>query len=149
MQARVAARVVLLSIVGMAAGALAADGYSPPTSEQFLKSIRNYPFVAGAARREKIRAVVPHLTRCTPAREVRSLIGDPDFGYVAYKAGANGKVPAMKVWHYILEKKTRVETERSSDVVISFDSDSKLRSVTVDGARDIEPPLISRAQECR
>lgn len=149
MQARVAARVVLMSIVGMAAGALAGDGYSPPTSEQFLNSVRSYPFVANPARRQKIRAGVPQLTRCAPAENVRNLIGNPDFGFVAFKAGTNGTVPAMRIWHYILEKKARAETERASQVVISFDNGGKLRAVTVDGARDIESPMISRAQECR
>jgi hypothetical protein len=148
MHARVAARLVLLSIIGMVAGALAADAYSPPTSADFLKGIRNYPFVADAARRAKIRAGVSQLTRCAPAEQVRKLMGDPDFGYVAYKAGTNGRVPEMNIWHYILEKKTRSETERSPDVVIWFDKAQMLKAVTVDGARDIESPMISRARGC-
>jgi hypothetical protein len=146
-QARVTARVVLLSFAVLA-GALAADVYSPPTSADFLKGIRNYPFVADAARRAKIRAGVSQLTRCAPAERVRKLMGDPDFGYIAYKAGTNGRVPEMNIWHYILEKKTRSETERSPDVVIWFDKGLKLKAVKVDGARDIEGPMISRAQEC-
>ena len=79
MQARVVARVVLLlAAAGMVTGVPASDAYAPPTSDAFLKSIRSYPFVDVAARREKIRTGVPQLTRCMPSTGVRRLIGDPD-----------------------------------------------------------------------
>src|SRR6478735_4542773 len=101
MQARVVARVVLLwSAAGMFAGVMASDIYAPPTSDAFLNSIRSYPYVAVAARREKIRTGVPQLTRCMPSDGVRRLIGDPDFGYVAYKSGASGNVPSKRIWTY-------------------------------------------------
>ena len=138
---------VLLSLATVA-GASAADGYSPPTSRQFVMSIRSYPFVASAARREKIRAGVAQLTRCTPEAAVRDLIGDPDFGYTAYQAGTNGTVPTSKIWHYILEKKAATEVEPSSSVVIWFDKGGKLKTVAVHRARDIESTVSRRGQEC-
>jgi hypothetical protein len=149
MQARVVARVVLLlSATGMMAGVMASESYSPPTSDAFLKSIRSYPFVAVAARREKIRTGVPQLSRCMPSTEVRRLIGDPDFGYVAYKSGNNGNVPSKRIWNYVLEKQARVETVPSMQVVVWFDGNGKLQTVTVNGAPDIEASISRRNEEC-
>jgi hypothetical protein len=147
MQARVAARVVLLSFTTLA-GAWAADTYAPPTSQEFVSSIRGYPFVASAARRARIRAGVAQLTRCAPEEAVRNLIGNPDFGYLAYQAGTHGTVPTSRIWHYILEKKAPTEVEPSSSVVIWFDKGGKLKTVAVHGARDIESTVSRRAQEC-
>ena len=144
---RVAARLVLLSFT-MVTGVMAADSYSPPTSHEFVKGVRSYPFVASAVRREKIRAGVAQLTRCAPEQAVRDLIGNPDFGYISYRAGTNGTVPTSKVWHYILEKKAATEVEPSSSVVIWFDKGGKLKTVAVHGARDIESTVSRRAQEC-
>jgi len=149
MQARVVARVaLLLSAAGMVAGALASDAYTPPTSDAFLESIRNYPFVAAAARREKIRTGVPQLTRCMPSPEVRNLIGNPDFGYVAFKSGTNGNVPSKRIWTYVLEKQARAETAPSTQVVVWFDGNGKLQTVTVHGAPDIEASISRRNEEC-
>ena len=147
MQARVAARVILLSLTTLAC-AWAAAGYTPPTSHEFVMSIRSYPFVASAARREKIRAGVAQLTRCAPEKAVLGLIGNPDFGYVSYQAGTNGTVPASRVWHYILEKKAPTEVEPSASVVIWFDKGGKLKTIAVHGARDIESTVSRRTQEC-
>jgi hypothetical protein len=149
MQARVVARVVLLmSAAGMMSGVMASDAYAPPTSDAFLKGIRSYPFVAVAARREKIRTGVPQLTRCMPSTGVRSLIGDPDFGYVAYKSGTNGNVPSKRIWNYVLEKQARFETVPSTQVVVRFDGNGKLQTVTVHGAPDIEASISRRKEEC-
>ena len=139
---------LLLAAAGMMAGAQAADGYTPPTTEDFVKGIRSYPFVAGAARREKLRVGVPKLTKCMPSTEVRKLIGDPDFGYVGYKSGPNGRVPVKVLWTYVLEKKALLETEPASRVVIWFDTDAKIQGVTVSGAPDIEAMVSRRAQDC-
>src|SRR6188768_2932539 len=106
---RIAARVLLFSWATMVAGAFAADPYSPPTPDAFVRGIRSYPFIAPTARREKIRTGVPQLARCMPSAQVRKLLGDPDFGYIAYREGTNGKVPAMKLWNYILEKAAATE----------------------------------------
>jgi len=149
MQARVVARVVLLwSAAGMFAGVMASDIYAPPTSDAFLNSIRSYPYVAVAARREKIRTGVPQLTRCMPSDGVRRLIGDPDFGYVAYKSGASGNVPSKRIWTYVLEKQARVETVPSTQVVVWFDGNGKLQTVAVHGAPDIEASISRRNEEC-
>jgi len=149
MQARVVARVVLwLSAAGMVGGVMASDAYAPPTSDAFLNSIRSYPFAAAAARREKIRTGVPQLARCMPSAGVRRLIGDPDFGYVAYKSGSNGNVPLKRIWNYVLEKQARVETVPSTQVVVWFDGNGKLQMVTVHGAPDIEASISRRSEEC-
>ena len=149
MRARVATGLILLlAVVGMAAAVQAADIYVPPSSDAFLKSVRAYPFAAGTARREKIRVGVPKLTRCMSSTEVRKLIGDPDFGYVGYKSGANGRVPAKLVWNYILEKKALAETEPGSRVVVWFDTKQKVEGVAVYGAPDIEAVVSRRGETC-
>jgi hypothetical protein len=149
MRARVATGLVLLlAVVGMTAGVQAADIYVPPSSGAFLKSVRAYPFAAGTARREKIRMGVPQLTRCMPSTEVRKLIGDPDFGYVGYKSGTNGRVPAKLIWNYILEKKALAETEPGSRVVVWFDTNEKVEGVTAYGAPDMEPLVSRRGAPC-
>ena len=148
MRARGAALTLLLSVAGMTAGTLAAGPYEPPSTDAFLQSIRAYPFTAGAARREKIRVGVPQITRCMASTEVRKLIGDPDFGYIGYKTGANGRVPAKLVWNYVLEKKAREETEPGSRVVVWLDTNSKVEGLTVHGAPDIEAAVSRRAQTC-
>jgi hypothetical protein len=149
MQARHTAPLVLLSaVVGLVAGAVAAEPYTPPTTDAFKKSIRSYPYVATAARREKIRAGVPTLKRCMASAEVRRILGDPDFGYVAYRAGGDGQVPSKRIWHYILEKKAVLETEPSSSVVAWFDGGSKLQTVAVHGAPDIEASISRRNDPC-
>ncbi|HEX6397716.1 MAG TPA: hypothetical protein VFZ95_09845, partial [Steroidobacteraceae bacterium] len=76
---------LLLLVTAGTTAVHSAEGYTAPTTEAFLEGVGGYPFVAGAARREKIRAGVPKLKRCMASPEVRKLIGDPDFGYVAYK----------------------------------------------------------------
>ena len=149
MRARVATGLILLlAVVGMTAGVQAADIYVPPSSTAFVKSVRAYPFAAGAARREKIRVGVPQLTRCMPSTEVRKLIGDPDFGYVGYKSGTNGRVPAKLVWNYILEKKALAETEPGSRVVVWFDTKEKVEGVAVYGAPDIEAVVSRHGETC-
>jgi len=149
MRARVATGLILLlAVVGMAAAVQAADIYVPPSSDAFLKSVRAYPFAAGAARREKIRVGAPRLKRCMSSSEVRKLIGDPDFGYVGYKSGANGRVPAKLVWNYILEKKALAETEPGARVVVWFDPKEKVEGVTVYGAPDIEAMVSRRGETC-
>lgn len=149
MRARVATGLVsLLAAAGMAASVCAADAYVPPTSDAFLRSIKAYPFVASAARRDKVKKGVPLLTRCMPAAEVRKLIGDPDFGYVGYKSGPNGRVPAKLVWTYVLEKKARLENDPASRVVVFFDPGSNIEGVTVHGAPDIEANVSRRPQAC-
>ena len=149
MRARVATGLILLlAVVGMTAAVQAADIYVPPSSDAFLKSVRAYPFAAGAARREKIRVGAPRLKRCMSSTEVRKLIGDPDFGYVGYKSGANGRVPAKLVWNYILEKKALAETEPGSRVVVWFDTKQKVEGVTVYGAPDIEAMVSRRGETC-
>ncbi len=134
---------LLLAISGWLAGALAADGYAPPTPDGFLQSIRSYPFAASPKRREKIRTGVPQLTRCMPAAEVRRLIGDPDFGYATNKGGLG----AMN-WTYVLEKKALKEVEPSSRVVIWLDPAGKVQGATVYGAPDIEATVSRRNQKC-
>ena len=149
MRARVATGLILLlAVAGMMADVQAADIYGPPSIDAFLESIRTYPFVAGAARREKVRGGVPQLTRCMPSTEVRKLIGDPDFGYVGYKSGTNGRVPAKLIWNYVLEKKALTETEPGSRVVVWFDTNAKIEAVTVHGAPDIEAMVSRRPQNC-
>ena len=140
--------ILLLAFAGMIAGARAADIYVPPSSDAFLKSIHAYPFAAGTARREKIRVGVPKLTRCMASTEVRKLIGDPDFGYVGYISGANGRVPAKLIWSYVLEKKALAETEPGSRVVVWFDTNEKIEAVTVHGAPDIEAMVSRVGQTC-
>jgi hypothetical protein len=144
MRTRVAARGVLLLVVAAwAAGAWAAAGYTPPTPDAFLKSIRSYPFAAGAERREKIRLGVPRLARCMPSPEVRALIGDPDFGYATNKGGLG----AMN-WTYVLEKKALKEVEPSSRVVVWLDPEGRIQGVTVHGAPDIEATVSRRPGKC-
>jgi hypothetical protein len=140
--------ILLLAVAGMLAGVQAADTYVPPTSDAFVAGIRAYPFVAGAARREKIRVGVPQLKRCMASAEVRKLIGDPDFGYTGYKSGTSGRVPAKLIWNYVLEKKALKETEPASRVVVWFDTNSKIEAVTVHGAPDIEAMVSRRPQSC-
>jgi hypothetical protein len=83
-----------------------------------------------------------------PSTEVRKLIGDPDFGYVGYKSGTNGRVPAKLIWNYILEKKALAETEPGSRVVVWFDTNEKIEAVTVHGAADIEATVSRVGQAC-
>lgn len=145
MQARVAPRLILLlSAICATANPGAAEQYVPPTADGFLKSIKSYPYVASAARREKIRVGVPQMTRCMPSQEVRKLLGNPDFGYLGYK----GDVVSQRIWHYILEKQARVETVPSSSVVVWFDRNGKVQTVAVHGATDIEAAISRRNQEC-
>jgi len=148
MRARVVAGLALAFSLAIPAGARAADDYTPPSTEAFLRSIRSYPHVAAAARRETIRKGVPQLARCMPATQVRKLIGDPDFGYVAYREGTSGKVPSKQLWNYILEKKAATETEPGSRVVIWLDTGGKLQAVTIHGAPDIEHTISRRSQQC-
>ena len=149
MRARVATGLILLlAVAGMMAGVQAADIYVPPTSDAFLESVRAYPFTAGAARREKIRVGVPQLTRCMPSTEVRRLIGNPDFGYVGYKSGTDGRVPVKLIWSYVLEKKALAVTEPGSRVDVWFDTNEKIEGVTVYGTPDIEATVSRRAQTC-
>jgi hypothetical protein len=140
--------ILLLATVGRLANVEAAEDYTPPTTDSFLKSVRGYPFVADAARRERLRLGVPKLTRCMASPDVRKLVGDPDFGFVAYKAGTEGKVPAMVIWNYILEKKAASETEPSSRVVVWFDTQAKLQAITVHGAPDIEATVGRTSRSC-
>ena len=149
MRARVAAGLImLLATAGMTVVVHASDSYTPPTSDAFVKSIRSYPFRAGADRRTKIRVGVPQLKRCMASAEVRKLLADPDFGYVAWKSGAQGKVPAKLIWHYILEKKAATETEPASSVVVWFDPNGKLETVAVHGAADIEANVSRAGPKC-
>ena len=61
MRGRVATGLILLlATVGGLAGPQARENYTPPTTDAFLKSIRGYPFVANAARRERIRVLPGH-----------------------------------------------------------------------------------------
>jgi hypothetical protein len=144
MLARIATRVVLsLSVLGAVAGAMAADAYTPPTSDAFLKSIRSYPLVATPGRRGRIATGVPQLTRCTPSAEVRRLLGDPDYGYASYK----GDVLSRILWTYVLEKKSLKEVEPSARVVVWLES-GKLQGITVHGASDIESNVSRRPQAC-
>jgi hypothetical protein len=139
---------LLLATTWMCAGAHAKDGFTAPTSDAFLKGIRSYPFAADTARRTKIRLGVPQLTRCMTSAEVRKRIADPDYGYVAFKSGTHGKVPAMLIWHYVLEKKTATEAEPSSLVVLWFDTNAKLQTVAVHGASDIEATVSRVGPKC-
>src|SRR5262249_4393360 len=140
--------VLSLSLAGLTAGVLAAESWSPPTTEAFLNSIHAYPYVAAAGRREKIRTGVPELKRCMSAAAVRRLIGDPDFGYVAFRAGSGGQVPTSHHWNYVLEKKAATEIDPSSQVVIWFDGGGKLQTVAVHGAPDIQASISRRNDAC-
>jgi hypothetical protein len=148
MAARVLARIMLFAIATAMTASAAENPYTPPTSDAFLKAIRSYPFVAAADRREKISAAVPRITLCMPAADVRRLIGDPDFGLVAFKSGTQGKVPAMKLWHYVLEKKAATETEPGSRITVWLDRNERIQGVTVHGAPDIESTVSRRSQVC-
>jgi hypothetical protein len=134
--------------MGLAAVAAAADAYTPPTSDAFVRGIRGYPYAAATPRRDKIRAGVPLLKRCMSSAEVRDLIGNPDFGYIGYQNGPGGRVPEKRLWAYILVKLAATETEPGSRVVIWFDNDLKLQGVTVHGAPDIESNVSRRPQPC-
>lgn len=142
MKARVAARVVLWSVVA-ATAALAAASYTPPTPDGFLKSVKSYPFAASPQRRDQLKTGVPQLTRCMPSEQVRKLIGDPDFGYPTGKGG-----PGAMNWTYVLEKKALKEVEPSSRVVVWLDPAGKIQGVTVHGAPDIEATVSRRPQPC-
>jgi len=146
MKPRVTARLVLLSSLALLmAGAFAADSFTAPTIDAFKKSVRKYPYVAAAARREKIRIGVPTLKRCMTSAEVRQIIGDPDFGYDTYRSGGG---LSKRIWHYILEKKEVLETEPASSVVAWFDGGEKLQTVAVHGAPDIEAAISRRNDPC-
>ena len=80
---RIAARVLLFSWATMVAGAFAADPYSPPTPDAFVRGIRSYPFIAPTARREKIRTGVPQLARCMTSAQVRKLLARHVAGEIA------------------------------------------------------------------
>ena len=148
MQARGAIRLVLLLSIGMMCGLVAAEDYLPPTADAFLRRIPSYPYVAAAARRDKIRAGVAQLDRCMASAEVRRLLGDPDFAYVAYREGSSGTVPGKKIWNYVLEKHAATETVPGSRVVVWFDTAGKLQAVTVHGAPGIESSVSRRTQQC-
>jgi len=140
--------ILLLAAAGAVVGAHAPDDYVPPTSDAFVKAIRAYPFTANAERRAKIRLGVPQLKRCMASADVRRLLADPDFGYIAWKSGTHGKEPAQLIWHYVLEKKTATETEPSASVVVWFDTNAKLQTVAVHGARDIESNVSRTGTKC-
>jgi len=146
MKSRVTARWVLLpSLALLMAGAFAADSYMAPTIDAFKNGVRKYPYVAAAARREKIRIGVPALKRCMTSAEVRTIIGDPDFGYDTYKSGGG---LSKRIWHYILVKKEALETEPASSVVAWFDGGEKLQTVAVHGAPGIEAAISRRNDPC-
>ena len=60
----------------------------------------------------------------------------------------DGKVPQMRIWHYVLEKKAATEEVPGSRVVVWFDNSGKLNAVTVHGAPDIEATVSRRAGRC-
>jgi hypothetical protein len=138
----------LLLMLATVVGTHAADSYTPPTKDAFLASVHAYPLLAVGARRDRIRAGVPRLARCMPSTEVRKLLGDPDFGYVGYKSGPDGRVPSKLIWNYVLEKKARSESDPGSRVVVWFDPNHKIEGVTVHGAPDIESSVSRRPQAC-
>jgi hypothetical protein len=145
MLTRIVARLLLsLSVLGSVSGVAAAEDYKPPTTEEFLKGIRSYPLVASAERRERLRTGVPKLARCATSAEVRRLLGNPDYGYAAYKAGAVSRT----LWTYVLEKKALKEVEPTARVVVWFESDGKLQAITVHGAPEIESTISRRQQTC-
>ena len=150
MRARASTRLLaFLMVSGPMAGALASSDYSPPTIDAFLHGIRTYPYVASDTRRARIKAGVPRLTQCMPAAEVRKHLGEPDFGYVAYRAGTAGKVPSKRIWNYVLEKRAATETEPGSRVVVWLENDGRLRAVTVHGAPDIESFISRNGPGCQ
>jgi hypothetical protein len=145
MSTRIASRLLLsLSAFGLMSGVVAAEDYRPPTTDEFLKGIKGYPLVASAERRERLRTGVPKLARCAPSAEVRRLLGNPDYGYAAYKAGAVSRI----MWTYVLEKKALKEVEPTARVVVWFESDGKLQAITVQGAPEIESNISRRQQTC-
>ena len=148
MRARVATGLILLlAVAGMTAGVQATDIYVPPST----RFPEERPRLSVCRRRRA--------TRDDPRRRASAdslhaldrspqLIGDPDFGYVAYKTGANGRVPAKRIWNYILVKKALAETAPRSRVVVWFDANEKVEGVTAYGAPDIEPLVSRRGEPC-
>ena len=94
---------ILFGAAGFAALAGESPKYTPPTHEVFNRTA-TYPYVAPAERAAKIVAGTPALKRCLPATEIRSLLGPPDFGHVSTLDTANGPVPYVQVWHYLLSQ---------------------------------------------
>jgi hypothetical protein len=147
MQARVAILVALWLSAAMIANA-AADPYTPPTPDAFLRAIKSYPYAAATARRDRIRAGVPRLVRCMGWTEVRKLMGDPDFGIVAFRGGTGNTVPTRRLWTYILEKPAATEAVQGSRVVLWLGNDFKLQAITIHGAPGLETNISRRNQAC-
>lgn len=147
MKVRVATLALWMS-AGVIAAALAADPYTPPTPDAFLRGIKSYPYAAPAARRDRIRAGVPKLARCMAWAEVRKLMGDPDFGITAYRGGTGNTVPTRRLFTYILEKPAATEAVQGSRVVLWLGNDFKLQAITIHGAPGLETNISRRNQAC-
>ncbi len=148
MKARVATRLTLWLSAGVIAGALAADPYTPPTPDAFLRGIKSYPYAAPAARRDRIRAGVRSSPDACPGRKSASSWATLTSASSRTAAAPATRSPPGELFTYILEKPAATEAVQGSRVVLWLGNDFKLQAITIHGAPGLETNISRRNQAC-
>jgi len=72
-----------------------------PSEREFFRKLETQPaYVADPARADAILSGVRQINICSRAKDVRRLMGEPDYGSVAYDT--NGNHDAV-IWSYVLD----------------------------------------------
>ena len=86
------------------------------TQEQFEKSISKYPYQAPTEKVAKIKEGLNQVVQCMSKKQIRSLLGEPDYGQEHYgPKGLNAKWIGS-AWTYYLSK--RADNGNANDTVV-------------------------------
>jgi hypothetical protein len=113
------------------------------TQEQFEKTISKYPYQAPTETVEKIKGGLKQVLRCMNKKQMRSLLGEPDFGYEHYgPKGLNAKWIGTG-WTYYLTK--RADSSNTNDTVVQvfFDRTERASWIVpthIESARELGGP---------
>jgi hypothetical protein len=113
------------------------------TQEQFEKKISKYPYLASSEKAEKMTAGLKRILRCMNKKQIRSLLGEPDYGNELYgPKGLNAKWIGSG-WTYYLTK--RADNFNTNDIAVHvfFDQTERASWIVpshINGAREFGAP---------
>jgi hypothetical protein len=94
--------------------------------EQFEKAVSKYPYIAPAERMVKVKNGLKHVVRCMTKKQIRSLLGEPDYGEESYgPKGLNSKWIGSS-WTFYLTK--RADSVNTNDAVVQIFFDRNERA---------------------
>ena len=148
---RVLAAFIIAASLGLTAAAHAEDSasrFGARSRDEFRASLSAHPYDPAGTRASKIIAGAQKVTRCMAHADVRSLMGEPNFGNSTHRSGDPSGKSAGAAWTYILSAVRGANDPYDHMITVWLDEHGRVKSVHPRGIDSVPPLRANDQQKC-